>query len=90
MFQYLSTSHDIPMLLTRQTHKTYGTGRLVEGHYKAKDVVLLLDDVLMTGGTVLQQVPVGVRHLISSQTHKNILSSTTATELYQYSLVTNF
>ena len=48
------------MLLKRQDIKTYGTGRLIEGHYKSKDVVLLVDDVLMTGGTFLKDVPVSI------------------------------
>ena len=60
LFQYLSTSRDIPMLLKRQHVKSYGTGRLIEGHYRDTDVVLLIDDVLMTGGTFLKDVPVSV------------------------------
>lgn len=56
--QALSIKHEIPMLLKRKKPKTYGTCQAMEGHYKAGDKVVLVDDVLMTGGTFIQDIPV--------------------------------
>ena len=46
------------MLLKRKVPKTYGTCQAMEGHYEPGDRVVLVDDVLMTGGTFLQDIPV--------------------------------
>eukprot|EP00914_Ancora_sagittata_P012978 GHVO01025127.1.p1 GENE.GHVO01025127.1~~GHVO01025127.1.p1 ORF type:complete len:229 (+),score=21.08 GHVO01025127.1:2-688(+) len=55
---YLSTKHNVPMLLKRKRPKDYGTKQFFEGHYKAGQKVVILDDVLMTGGTIVDDVPV--------------------------------
>ena len=41
--------------------KAYGTKKLVEGAYKKGDRVLLVDDVIMTGGTLVEDIPVSYR-----------------------------
>jgi len=41
-------------VIIRNTKKSYGTGKLVEGVLKAGDVVLLVEDVATTGGQVLE------------------------------------
>ena len=46
------------MLLKRQSVKTYGTCKLFEGHHRKGDRVLLVDDVIMTGGTLIKDIPV--------------------------------
>lgn len=46
------------MVLKRQQPKKYGTKNLLEGHFKNGDDVLLIDDVIMTGGTIVEDVPV--------------------------------
>lgn len=56
--QYLSTKHMIPMLLKRKRPKDYGTKRCFEGHYKSGQSVVIIDDVLMTGGTIVEDIPV--------------------------------
>ncbi|CAH1773530.1 unnamed protein product [Owenia fusiformis] len=54
---YISTKKDIPMLLKRQEQKNYGTKKMMEGIYKSGDKVILIDDVLMTGGTFIKNIP---------------------------------
>lgn len=46
------------MLLKRQQPKQYGTKRFFEGHYTKQQKVLIIDDVLMTGGTLVDDIPV--------------------------------
>ena len=46
------------MLLKRQKPKEYGTCKTMEGHYKAGQTVAIVDDVLMTGGTFVEDIPV--------------------------------
>ena len=58
--QYLSTKHMVPMLLKRQHPKKYGIKRLFEGHYTKDQRVLVIDDVLMTGGTLVDDIPVSL------------------------------
>ena len=41
-------------LIIRNTKKSYGTGKLVEGVLTSDDVVLLVEDVTTTGGQVLE------------------------------------
>ncbi len=51
------------MLLKRQKPKEYGTRREMEGHYEAGQRVLILDDVLMTGWTFVEDIEVKYRSL---------------------------
>jgi len=53
----LSTKYEIPMLLKRKAPKTYGTCKAVEGHYKEGQSLIIIDDVLMTGGTFIEDIP---------------------------------
>ena len=46
------------MLLKRQKPKAYGTRQLFEGAWSAGDRVAIVDDVLMTGATIVDDVPV--------------------------------
>lgn len=41
-------------IIVRNTKKGYGTGKMVEGTLKSKDVVLLVEDIATTGGQVLE------------------------------------
>lgn len=56
--QYMCTQHGLKMLLMRKEKKKYGTCNLLEGTYNKGDSVVLLDDVLMTAGTIIDDVPV--------------------------------
>ncbi len=42
-----------PMIMSRQIVKHYGTCRAIEGNYKDGDVVLLIEDVIVSGASVL-------------------------------------
>ena len=44
----------VPMVFPRMTVKAHGTGKLVEGIYEQGDRVLLLDDLITTGGSKLE------------------------------------
>ena len=68
--QCLSTKYEIPMLLKRKSPKKYGTCKAIEGHYRAGQKLLIIDDVLMTGGTFVEDIPVGaLRQMCSSRHH---------------------
>jgi orotate phosphoribosyltransferase len=49
----LSSATGIPALFVRKQAKSYGTGRLAEGGDPAGRVVLLVEDVITTGGAVV-------------------------------------
>lgn len=42
-----------PMIMSRQTAKHYGTCKTVEGHYNDGQVVLLIEDVIVSGASLL-------------------------------------
>jgi len=50
----LSQATGIPALFVRKQPKTYGTGRLAEGGDPAGLTVVLVEDVITTGGAVIQ------------------------------------
>jgi orotate phosphoribosyltransferase len=45
-----------PFVIVRNQKKGYGSGKLIEGTLKAGDRVLVIEDVLTTGGQVLEAV----------------------------------
>lgn len=45
-----------PFLYVRKEERAHGTQRLVEGEVKAGDTVMLLDDVVTTGGNLLRGI----------------------------------
>ncbi|CAI5451046.1 unnamed protein product [Caenorhabditis angaria] len=47
-----------PLLITRKEAKSYGTKKLIEGLYKQGDQVILIEDVVTTGGSILDVVRV--------------------------------
>ena len=59
-FAIARASVDEPPLLdafsVRKAAKEYGTGRRIEGNFAAGDGVVVLEDVITTGGSALQAV----------------------------------
>ncbi len=51
-----SMAHDIPMLIKRKERKKYGTKRLVEGSQAAGDEVVLIEDVVSSGASLLETI----------------------------------
>lgn len=56
MASKLSLDHNIPMILVRKEKKDYGTKKLIEGVYKNGETCLMLDDVITTGSSLLENI----------------------------------
>ncbi len=44
----------IPAFIIRKQEKAYGTGKIIEGNFKNGDRVVIFDDVITTGGSILK------------------------------------
>jgi len=52
----LSLETDIPCVFIRKSKKDYGTGKMVEGVFEPSDRILLVEDVVTTGGQAVTMV----------------------------------
>jgi len=54
----MSVDNNIPMVMRRKEMKDYGTKKMVEGLYEQGDRCLIVEDVITTGGSVLETVTI--------------------------------
>jgi len=66
----VSLEGNLPMIYPRKEQKEYGTKKMVEGEFKQGEIVLVIDDLITTGGSKfeaikpLQDVGLKVRDIV--------------------------
>lgn len=55
---HVSITNNIPMIFLRKEKKQHGTKRLIEGSYRPKQKVFLIEDVTTTGGSVRESAKI--------------------------------
>ena len=50
----VSIKKEIVMLMKRKERKTYGTGKLIEGVYEKGQNILIIEDVVTTGSSIIE------------------------------------
>jgi orotate phosphoribosyltransferase len=53
---WIAAALDLPMIYVRPKPKDHGKGRQIEGRFAADDQIVLIDDLVTTGGSVLNAV----------------------------------
>lgn len=52
----MSLSYDIPLIIKRKENKGYGTKKLIEGSYEKGDRILLVEDVITSGKSLIETI----------------------------------
>lgn len=52
----MSLSYDIPLIIKRKENKGYGTKKLIEGAYERGDRILLVEDVITSGKSLIETI----------------------------------
>ncbi|KAL5242490.1 hypothetical protein ACI65C_009900 [Semiaphis heraclei] len=52
----VSIDTNLPMLIRRKEQKTYGTKKLIEGEYSCGDDVIVIEDIITSGASILETV----------------------------------
>lgn len=52
----VAAQKSLPSIIVRKEQKTYGTKNMVEGKYEANDRVLIIEDVMTSGASILETV----------------------------------
>lgn len=56
----VSLDTNLPMLIRRKEPKTYGTKKLIDGEYSCGDNVIVIEDIITTGASILETVVVSI------------------------------
>ena len=51
-----SVLHNIPLLLLRKEQKLHGTKKMIEGEYNKGDEIVIIDDILTTGSSIIESL----------------------------------
>lgn len=60
MATIVSLETNLPMLIRRKEQKTYGTKKLIDGNYSQGDSVIVIEDVISSGASILDTVAVSI------------------------------
>jgi uridine monophosphate synthetase len=54
----ISTQHNIPSIMIRQERKQHGTNKIIEGDINNKYPIVLIEDVVTTGGSIMETIDI--------------------------------
>lgn len=54
--QSISILYNIPNILLRKEKKDYGTSKMIEGIYKKGEEIIIIDDILTTGKSIIESL----------------------------------
>ena len=54
--QTISVLHNIPNIILRKEKKKHGTGKMIEGHISNGDDLVIIDDILTTGSSIIESL----------------------------------
>lgn len=65
MATVVSIDTNLPMLIRRKEQKTYGTKKLIDGEYSSGDNVIVIEDIISSGDSILETVAVSIIIIIN-------------------------